>query len=318
MKLKALLTVLGLIAAPLAAAAQGYPSGPVKVIVGFGPGSSGDVVARLISEELTKSLGQPFVVDNIPGAGATIAMKALADAKPDGHTLMFASSSYSAAPFLFKQLPYDPYADFTPVVSITNVPLVVAVDSKLPINSVEDLRAYAKDNPGPMPYAFGNTVGRLLGADFMKRVELEAIPISFNSVPQASVDVIGGRIPLLFTDLGGIQPMLEAGDLRAIAVATPERAARIPDAQTYQEAGLGEFGLVAWGGLIGPAGMDPATVKLLGDAVIASFQSPVLQERFAQMGTDFLEVRGDEFKQYLDRQFELWKTMVAEAGIEAQ
>jgi len=317
--MKAFFAALLIGLAPLSAmAADDYPKQPVKIIVGFGPGAGGDIQSRLLAEELRHELGGSFVVENMPGAGATIAMGFAANAAPDGYTLLFGTSSHSASPYLFKKLSYDPYTAFTPIVAVSNVPLAVAVDAKLPIKSVEDLRAFAKSSGAPVAYAYGNTVGRILGVDFIKKAGIQAIPIPYNSVPQATTDVIGGRIPLFFGDVSGIQAQVEGGQLRIIAIAAPERLKIMPDAPTYGEQGIEDLDLTAWTGIMAPAGLSPEIADKIAGAVTKILKKPEFREQVESKGGTLLDMAGDDFNAYLKNQFEVWAAKVSEAGIEPQ
>ena len=174
---------------------QGYPNKPVRIIVPFAAGSATDIVARLIADELKTAFNQAFIVDNKPGGSAIIGAEAAAKSPPDGYTLFVTTNtSHSANPFLFKKLPYDPIKDFTPIAGIMIIPVIVVVDPKLPINSMQELIAYTKANPGKVTFGYGNSIGQVVGASFAKAAGITVTPVPYKSSPQAMTDVMGGQV----------------------------------------------------------------------------------------------------------------------------
>ena len=217
-------------ALPLAASAQAWPNKPVRIIIGFGPGSGTDIIARLMGEELSKALNQPFVVDNRPGASAQIAATAVAKAAPDGYTLMLTSNStHSVNPHLFKKLPYDPIADFTPIGSVAYFPFILAVNPSVPARTPQELVSYAQQNRGKVAYAYGTPTVQIPAESINRLKNMGALGVPYKSSPQALTDVAGGQAQFLVVDLASAKPHLQAGRLRALAVTSSKRSALAPN-----------------------------------------------------------------------------------------
>ena len=310
-----LLGIAFAIAGPVAA--QGYPSKPVRMIVPFGPGSATDIVARLLADELRGALGQSVIVDNKPGASAQIGAEQAAKAPADGYTLFLTTNtSHSANPYLFKKLSYDPIRDFTPLARVCYFPFVLAVDAKLPINTVRELIAYAKANPGRVSYAYGNSTGQVAGAALNNLMQLGATAVAYKSTPQALADVIGGQVAFMFVDLASSQPYLKSARLRAIAVSTESRSALAPDLPTLKEAaGIEGFDLSAWLGLFGPAGLPADVVDRLSGDVLKILGKKEVRDRIEALGGDLAPAPSREFGQYVVKQLEVWRVKVRDAGI---
>ena len=303
------------------AIAQGaYPNRPVKVIIGFGPGSGTDILARLMAEELRLSLGQPFIVDNRPGASAQIAASAVAKAAPDGYTLMLTSnSSHSVNPHVFKKLPYDPIADFTPIGGIAYFPFILAVNANVPARTPQEFVAYAKANKGKLNYAYGTPTVQI-PAEALNRLEkLEATGIPYKSSPGAMTDVIGGQAQFLVVDLASARPQLQAGRLRALAVTTSKRSALAPELPTIEETlGLRDFDLAAWTGLFGPAGMPKEVTDKLSATLLQILAKPDVRERILAAGAEPTPSDIPTFTALVKRQLEVWGRKVADAGIQPE
>src|SRR5438876_3215707 len=200
-----ILLIIGAVASHMAWG-QAYPNRPVKIVVPFAAGSATDIVARLLAEELRVAFNQSFIVDNKPGASAQIGAEYVAKAAPDGYTLFVTTNtSHSANPFLFKKLPYDPIKDFAPVAGIMNIPVIVVVDPKLPINSMRELIAYSKARPGKVSFGYGNSIGQVVGASFAKSAGMEIITVPYKSSPQAMTDVMSGQVSYGVTDMAAGQ-----------------------------------------------------------------------------------------------------------------
>ena len=253
----ALFLLLGMLHLPLAQAQDAYPNKPVRIVIGFGPGSGTDILARMIGEELRVALGQPFVVDNRPGAGAQIAASFVAKAPADGYTLFLTSnSSHSVNPHIFKKLPYDPIADFTPVGGLAYFPFVLAVNAALPVRTPQEFVSYANNNKGKFFYAYGTPTVQIPAEALNRLLKLDATGVPYKSSPAALTDVIGGQAQYLVVDLASARPHLQSGKLRALAVTTSRRTALAPELPTIEEAlALRDFDLAAWTGLFGPAGL---------------------------------------------------------------
>ena len=303
-----------------AAAQSAYPDKPVKIIIGFGPGSGTDILARMIAEELRVALGQPFVVDNRPGASAQIAASAVAKSPADGYTLFLTSnSSHSVNPHMFKKLPYDPMADFTPIGGIAYFPFILAVNASLPVKTPQEFVAYARANKGKLNYAYGTHTVQI-PAEALNRLEkLEATGVPYKSSPNAMTDVIGGQAQFLVVDLASARPHLQSGRLRALAVTTSKRTALAPDLPTIEETlGLRDFDLAAWTGLFGPAALPKEVVDKLSSALLQILAKPEVRERILASGAEPTPSDVPAFTALVKRQLEVWGRKVKDAGIQAE
>lgn len=300
-----------------AQAQTSYPDRPVRIIIGFGPGSGTDILARLIGEELRAALGQPFVIDNRPGASAQIAATAAAKAPPDGYTLFLTSnSSHSVNPHIFKKLPYDPIADFTPIGGIAYFPFILAVNATLPVRTPQDLVSYARANRGKLFYAYGTPTVQIPAEALNRLQKLEAIGVPYKSSPAALTDVAGGQAQFLVVDLASARPHLQSGRLRALAVTTSRRTGLAPELPTVEESfGLRDFDLAAWTGLFGPAGLPREITDKLSVTLQQVLAKPAVAERILAAGAEPTPSDALSFAALVKRQLEVWGRKVSDAGI---
>ena len=301
-------------------AAQPYPSKPVRIVIGFGPGSGTDIVARLLAEELQKSLGQPFIVENKPGAAAQIAANQVKAAPPDGYTLLLTSNTtHSVNPHVYKKLQYDPIADFTPIGGIGYFPFILAVDAKLPIKTPQELVAWAKANKGNAFYAYGTPTVQIPAEAINKIEKLDATGVPYKSSPDAMTDVIGGRAQFIVVDLASSQPHVKSGRLRALALTGSKRTSLAPDLPTVEETlKIKDFDLAAWTGLFGPANLPQDVVDKLSDAMQKILNRPDIRER---MLGSFIEPTPSDpatFKAMVRKQLDVWGEKVKVAGIQPE
>ncbi len=268
------------------ASAQTYPQKPVRLIVGFATGGTTDVLARDVAEELGKRLGQSVIVENRPGAGGNIGNALVAKAKPDGYTLLFASSSIAIAPSLYKNLGYDPLADLQPVVTVASVPNVMAAPMSLEADTVQGYLDMARKNPGGITYASaGNgSVAHLSGALLasISGVALEHIPYKGNA--DATTDLIAGRVHANFNQINALIPLIQSKKLKALAIVSDKRSPLLPDVPTMAEQGVAPFNLVPWFGIFAPAGTPAALVDRLAKEVDQIVKSPRIVGRWAPQG----------------------------------
>ncbi len=317
--LRALAAACAVLAAAPAARADTYPSKPITLIVPFPAGSGTDAVGRIFGAELGNILGQQIVVENKPGANATIAASYVARAKPDGYTLFVTTNtSHSAAPFLMKNVPYDPVKDFTPIARGGNLPFILVVNPKRPWKSVGDLIADARQHPGKITYASGNSTGIVAGATLSNRAKVDLLHIPYKGTPQALTDVVGGQVDFMFTDLASGLPFVQSGQLRALAVSTAQRSAIVPDLPSMAESGVPDFDLNSWNGYFGPAGMPPDIVTKLNAAIKQVVAKPDVRQRLAALGFDAFSSTPEEFAQFVSEQRDLWGKLIRDAGIEQQ
>ncbi len=296
-----------------------YPEKPISLIVPFPAGSGTDSVGRIFAEELSKQLGQPIVVENKPGANATIAANYVARAKPDGYTLFVTTNtSHSAAPWLMKNVSYDPIKDFTPIARGGNLPFILVTNPERPYKTVKELIAHAQANPGDMAYATGNSTGIVAGGRFAIATNTEMLHVPYKGTPQALTDLVSGEVDFMFTDLTSGTPFVNAGRLHAMAVSTAERSALLPDLPSMEEAGVADFDINSWNGYFGPAGMDPEIVKVLNTAINKIVNNPETKARLAELGFDAFSGTPEEFSTFVAEQYELWGKWIREANLQPE
>ncbi len=314
----AMITSLGEVGRALAQDA--FPSRPVRIVIGFGPGSGTDILARLLAEELRQVMGQSFVVENRPGAAAQIAATLVAKSAPDGYTLFLTSnSSHSVNPHLMKSLPYDPIADFTPVGGTAYFPFILAVNASLPVRTPAEFVDYARAQRGRINYAYGTPTVQIPAEALNRLLKLEATGVSYKSSPGALTDVIGGQAQFLVVDLASARPHLQSGKLRALAVTTSQRSSLAPDLPTIEESlGLKDFDLAAWTGVFGPAGLPPDVVQALSGALQKVLSKPEVREKIITAGAEPTPSDAASFRKLVARQLEVWGKKIADAGIEKQ
>jgi tripartite-type tricarboxylate transporter receptor subunit TctC len=301
------------------AAQAAYPDKPITLIVPFPAGSGTDAVGRIFATELGTLLNEQVIVENKPGGNATIAASYVARARPDGYTLFVTTNtSHSAAPFLMKNVPYDPVKDFTPIARGGNLPFILAVNPKLPVKSVKDLVAYARQHPGKLTYASGNSTGIVAGATFAERAGIEILHVPYKGTPQAITDVIGGQIDMMFTDVASGLPFVQSGRMRALAVSTAARSNVVPDIPSMQDAGISNFDINSWNGFFGPAGMPPEIVHKLNAAINKIVDDPAIRKRLAGLGFDAFSGTPEDFAAFVAQQRDQWGVLIKAAGIEQQ
>ncbi len=301
------------------ASAQGYPSRPVTFIIPFAAGSSTDAVARLVAKNLQAALGQPFLVENRAGAGGTIAASAVARAPGDGYTLILTTNStHSAANGLFKNVPYDPIKDFTPVVRIGGFPNFVGVYPGLPIKTPAELVAFAKANPGKLNYGVGNSSGHIIGETIKRRTGIDMLRVAYRSNPMAVTDLIAGHISTMFLEFTTGMPQIKAGKVRPIAMVTKERSHYLPDLPTLNETILPGFDVMPWVGIFGPANMPQEVVKVLATELEKMVSMPEVREQFITSGMEVYWIGREQFPDFVKSELVKWTAMIKEAGIEPE
>jgi tripartite-type tricarboxylate transporter receptor subunit TctC len=296
-----------------------YPEKPINLIVPFPAGSGTDAVGRIFAEELSKQLGQPVIVENKPGANATIAANYVAKAKPDGYTLFVTTNtSHSAAPWLMKNVSYDPVKDFTPIARGGNLPFLLVSNPSKPYKTVQELVKYAKDHPGTVTYATGNSTGIVAGATLGVAAGLDLLHIPYKGTPQALTDLVGGQVDFMFTDFTSGMPFVKSGRLHAMAVSTAKRSDLVPDLPSMEEVGVANFDINSWNGYFGPAGMSPDVVKVLNTAINKIVNDPDTKARLAKLGFDAFSGTPEDFTKFVQDQYVLWGQLIKAAKIAPQ
>ncbi|HEX5129547.1 MAG TPA: tripartite tricarboxylate transporter substrate binding protein [Usitatibacter sp.] len=314
--MKKALAALLLAAVPLAAHAQSWPDRPVKIVVPFGPGGFTDVAARILQKELGASLGQPVVIENKPGAGSTIGTAEVANAKPDGYTLVMVSTTHVISPHLYKQIPYDPIKNFTPVMKLAEGPYVLVVHPSLPAKNVAELIALAKSQPGVIDYASsGNgSAQHLVGALFSSSAGVKLNHVPYKGSNQAMNDVIAGNVKVSFVGVPNALPNLANGKLRALAVSTAKRYGELPDVPTIAEAGVPGYDATVWLGLLAPAGTPREVVQKINAEIGKVLSTPDAKKLMASAGVDVSTAGPDEFARLLASELDRWGKVVRETG----
>ena len=297
--------------------ADEWPARPVRIITAFGAGSASDIVARLIASELQSAFHQPFVVENKPGASGMLAAEAVAKSPADGYTLFLSTNTaHSANPYLFKKLPYDPIADFTPIARVCYFPFVLAVSASQPVASVEQLLALARASPGKASYAYGNSTGQIAGAAFVALTRIDATAVAYKSTPQVLSDLIGGQVTFTFVDLASSQAHLKAGRLRLLAVTSEQKSPQAPDLPTLASAAnLPGFDLSAWVGVLGPAGLPADITARLSEQINRMLARKDSADKLTALGADVAPGTAAEFDRYMRSQLQVWGRKVKDAGI---
>jgi tripartite-type tricarboxylate transporter receptor subunit TctC len=307
-----------LAAATLPALAQSWPAKPVRVIVPYPPGGPVDVSARLLAPKLQEALGQPFLVENKPGAGGNIGADFVAKSAPDGYTLgMGAIATHAINPALMPSVPYDPIKDFRHLALVVQVPNVLVVNTDLPVKSVPELVAYAKARPGKLDFASGSTgsTGHLAGELFKQMTGTFMVHIPYKGAPPAVADLLAGRVHLMFDNLASALPNVKAGKLRALAVTTLKRSTSLPDIPTLDESGLKGFDMTTWWGLMGPAGMSADVVQRLSSEILKAMDAPDVSARLRAMGMEGSSVRTPEqFTAFVETERRLYAKLVKQSG----
>ena len=305
-------------AMPHGAIAQPYPSKPVRIVVPFAAGSATDIMARILADELRATFDQSFVVDNKPGASAQIGAEIVAKAPPDGYTLFVTTNtSHSANPFLFRKLSYDPVRDFTPIGNIMRIPVLIVVSPKLQLNTLADLVAYGKANPGKLSFGYGNSIGQVVGASFAKRTGLDVVTVPYKSTPQAITDVLGGQISYSVADMASGQAFIKEGRLKALAVSSLKRSPLMPDVPAMSETpALAGFDLSAWVGMLGPANLPKDVVDKLSAAMRKALAKQEVRDRIAGFAAEASPSTPEEMTAFIKEQLVSWGNSVKEAGIQ--
>jgi tripartite-type tricarboxylate transporter receptor subunit TctC len=316
--MKKLLVALAAAAALLSPAlgADDFPSRPISFVAVFGAGSASDTVCRIIGDPLSTALKQSVIVEDRPGADGALAANYVSRAAPDGYTLLLATNSpLSAAPFLLKNLSYDPVKDFTPVTRVGSFTLMIVVNPTLPVHSLAEIVAYAKANPGKLSFATGNTAGIVALATINRWAGTDILHVPYKTTPPALQDVMAGRVSMMLADFTTASPHVKSGALRAIAVSRIKRSSLFPDLPTIDESGLTGFDLDTWAGFVAPARTPPAIVTKLNGELRKVIESPEVKAKFRNVGFEGFSSTPEELGDYIKAQLGMWGKMIKDAGL---
>jgi len=316
---KLLLLTLGLAAAG-AAAAQAWPTKPIRAVVPFAAGSATDQIGRAFAEKMAATLGQPVVIDNKPGANGMLGAEAVAAAAPDGYTILIGTNSTNAAlKFLLKKLPYDQDKAFVPVAFIGSVPLMVAVNNDVPAKTLKELVELARAKPGQVSVAYATTSQQVSSEMLASMAGVKFNMIPYKSGPAAMTDLIGGQVNVFTADFGVTVPQLKAGKIRGLAVTSTQRSKAVPEVPTVNEAlGLKDYELIAYFAMFAPAGTPSEIVARLNQAVNAAAAAKDLQDRFESIGFAIEPGTPEQLAARNRAETEKWGRAIRDAKIEPQ
>jgi tripartite-type tricarboxylate transporter receptor subunit TctC len=303
------------------ASAQPYPAKPIKLVVTFAAGGGADFVARVIAAKLSEPLGQPVVVENRAGAGGAIGAEYVAKSPPDGYTLLLgAAGTLTILPNLQEKVPFDSMKDFVPIGLAGSSPFVLAVSSTVPANSVAELTALAKANPGKLNFgSSGNGGAPHLAGELYKRVAgIDIVHVPYKGLAPAITDVLGGQLQILFADIGLIAPHLKAGKLKALAVTGRERSSVLPDLPTMIEAGVPGYQAGTWYGILAPVGTPTAIVTRLNAELLKIIATSEIKTQFAVQGIEPAGGPPDQFAALIRDDSARWGRLIKEANIKAE
>jgi tripartite-type tricarboxylate transporter receptor subunit TctC len=311
------------LAAPLAAGAQtsDYPSRPIRVVVPLAAGGNVDIVARAVAEPVAKTLGQPVVIENRPGASSLVGTQLVARSAPDGYTLLAVANTFATVPLVVANPGYDPLKDFAGVTQTCLVPQVLVANPALPARSVGELIALAKAQPGGVSYATsGNgSTGHMAAEMFSRQAGVKMLHVPYKGNSQAIVDVIGGQVAIMFDQVSTSAPQIKAGKLRALGVTSLKRSPLLPDVPTLDESGVPGYEDITFNGLVAPAGTPRAVLVQVQQAVAKAVSAPELYNRFIERGVELkASASPEEFSAYVKAELEKKARLAREAGIKAE
>ncbi|MGZ8155692.1 MAG: tripartite tricarboxylate transporter substrate binding protein [Burkholderiales bacterium] len=296
-----------------------YPTRPVRVIVGFAPGGS-DVPARMLAQKLADRLGQPFVVDNRPGASGVLGTDITAKAAPDGYTLNFMTASHAVTPSYYEKLPYDPIRGFTSIASVGSVPFTLAVHPSLGVAAVKEFVALARSKPGQLNYASPGTgsIGHLANVLLAKQTGIQVTHVAYKGTGPAATAVLTGEVQFMMPNLIGALPHARTGKLKLLAIASAKRSPQAPETPTLAESGVKGAESGTWYGILAPRGTPAPIVQLLNREIVAQLQSPALREQFATIGVTPDIGTPDQFMAFIKSEIDKWAAVAQYAGMTKQ
>lgn len=303
---------------PQAGSAQNYPNRPVKILVGFTPGTAPDLAARILADRFAEVWGTPFVVENVPGAGSNIATERVAKSAADGYTLLMGGNSALVInPSLFEQLPFDPVKDFAPVSQVFIAANVLAVPVEVPAKSVAELVALAKTQPGKLSYGHaGVGTSQHLGAELFKYMaHLDIASVPYRGTTALMPDLLAGRLTMSFANIVNVLPLAREGKLRPLAITSIKRSALAPDLATMAESGFPGFEAVPWFGLVAPAGTPKDVLDKLHAETVKTLAMAEVRKKFDELGLEPVGNTPEEFAAVIRKEMPEWAKVIKDAGI---
>jgi len=296
-----------------------YPNKPIRLIVPFPPGGAAELGARIYAQPLGQALGQPIIIETKPGGDGVIAADAAMKAPADGYTLFYATNTaFSWVPAVRRNPPYDPLTDFTPVSLVGTFGFFLFTHPSVPVNSVTELLAYVRANPGKLNYGSGNSTSMLTTAQFALLEKLNMVHIPYKGDAPLSIDLVGGRIQMAFATPGTLAPQVKEGKLRALATLLPSRSPLLPDAPTAAEAGLAGLTITPWGGIFGPAKLPRPIADRVGRELAVVLKRPEVLEAFQRIAFEARSSTPEELTAFVKEQLEVWRRTAREVGIKPE
>jgi tripartite-type tricarboxylate transporter receptor subunit TctC len=321
MRIKTLLSacLAGLAAAAAPAAAQNYPTRAIKFIVPFQAGSATDALARILGEHVSKSLGQPVIVENMAGASGVLAAQNVARAAPDGYTVLISTNTtHGANQSLLKNVPYDAVNGFEHMTKLGTITLALIANPSVPANDMKELIAYAKANPGKLTFGSGSSSSRIAGEMLKTLGNIDIVHVPYRSNPQAITDILGGQIALFFADISTTLPQVKAGKVKGFAVSTAQRSKLAPELPTMAEAGVPGYDLAAWFAAFVPEKTPKPIVEKLREALVAAVNDPATQQKLLTVGIEPETSTSEDLKSFVGAEIKKWAEIVKAAGIQPE
>jgi len=317
--ISAVLALLAMFAQSAVAQSVSYPTKPIRIVVPFTPGGGTDAVARLVGQRAGERLGQPFIIDNRPGAGTMLGTELTAKSPPDGYTIMIVSTAHAINPALYPKVNYDPVRDFAPISLGISFPMVIAVNPAVPVRNIKELIAYAKANPGKVAYGSSGTgsTNHLAGEVFKSMAGINLVHIPYKGGGPAMNDAIGGQIQLLFATVLETMPQVRAGRLRALAVTSGKRAAFAPDVPTAAEDGLPGYDVTGWYAFLAPARIDRTILARLNEEITGALEFAPVKEKLSALGADPWPTSTQKALDFITTEVARWAKLIKSAGITA-
>jgi tripartite-type tricarboxylate transporter receptor subunit TctC len=306
-----------LTSAASAALAADYPVRPVTLVVAFTPGGPSDVLSRIVGRKLEQLLGQPFVIENRPGAGGNVAAEQVARAGADGHTLLMGNNSILATnAALYKKINFDPEADFAPISLIGSQANILVVNPQLPVRTMAELIAYAKASPGKVNYgSSGYGAAAHLAAELFKaEAKVDIVHVPYKGAAPALQDLIAGHVQMMFATAASVVPHIQSGQVRALAVTTLKRTAVFPELATVDELGLKGFDATTWHGLVAPSRTPKDVITTLHRATVSALGDATVRKALADLGVDIVGSTPEEFSAYIKAEIPKWTAIVKASG----
>ena len=316
--MRALLATLSVAFALHAYGQDAWPTRPVRMILPFPPGGGTDILGRLIAERLSAGIGQPVVTENRGGAGGNVGAEAAARSAPDGYTIVLVAPSLAISPTLYSKINYDPVKDFAPISLVATVPNVMVTQPSLP-GQLQEFIAFVKAKPGALNFGSGGagTSNHLAGELFNIVTGARLVHVPYKGVNLAMQDVLAGNVHLVFIGIPAAAPHIKAGKLRALAIVAPQRSTALPDVPTVAEAGLKDFEVTTWYGILAPAGTPQSVVKRLNAELVKVMHAPEMKEKLTATGTEPLTSTPEEFAAYIKREIAKWGDVIRKVGVKA-